>query len=338
MNRTHVVRHVRVIGGLCMAVALGIAPAALAEDSQGETPKDEQDAKLNEPDTPQAVKDYLAYVESLDKRYPDTSKVDGDRFMAEEGETAALLYCRAIGFDGPCAPGTGGNGRSGYVGLDARAVSQRVGRLAWYDWLFDGLFNIGVIPDKASCPSPYPLVQLYHDDEDRRNANGRSGWIGATVSNSNTTWRFCKLDFSASMAFRPLPPWSNQYDYAVQQFGLFCPPGSRRVIRRHDNEDSGNANNASGPVFPSFNQWPGNWWMFTCHFDAGPIAMGGFPNLGFSYGVFAPTNLPAPYALQNGYVRQDDEDFLNTNLWLGSPDWVMGDGSNTWRGLARVRW
>ena len=44
-----------------------------------------------------------------------------------------------------------------------------------------------------------------------------------------------------------------------------------------------------------------------------------------------------PYALANGYVYQDDEDFLNLNFWIGSPDAVMGGGNNTWRGLSRVK-
>lgn len=50
-----------------------------------------------------------------------------------------------------------------------------------------------------------------------------------------------------------------------------------------------------------------------------------------------PTNMPSKYALQHGYVYQDDEDFLNLNFWIGSPDTVMGGGSNTWRALAKVK-
>ncbi|NOT89603.1 MAG: hypothetical protein HOP03_15700 [Lysobacter sp.] len=42
-------------------------------------------------------------------------------------------------------------------------------------------------------------------------------------------------------------------------------------------------------------------------------------------------------ALQHGNVYQDDEDFWNLNFWIGSPDTVMGGGSNTWRALAKVK-
>ncbi|MEG3791663.1 hypothetical protein V1318_16200 [Lysobacter sp. CCNWLW3] len=331
-----------VIGTICMAVLLAVSPlVAMADGSEEETPKEEQDFKRNEPPVPEAVKAHLAYVEDLDRRYPDTSKVDPERFMAEEGEKAALIYCRALGFDGPCEPDQSGQsilGRSGFVALDEERAAARVGRYGWFDWLFNLLYSVGVIPDKASCPSPHVLVQMHMDDEDRRNANSRWGWIGATASSSNTTWRFCRLSWDASFAFKPLANWGNQYDYAVQNLGMFCPPGSRRVLRRHDNEDWANANWSSGGVFPSFNLG-GNWWTYTCQYDGGtptPL-MSSFPTLGFGYGVFSQTNLPWPYALANGYVYQDDEDFLNLNFWIGSPDAVMGGGNNTWRGLSRVK-
>ena len=62
-----------------------------------------------------------------------------------------------------------------------------------------------------------------------------------------------------------------------------------------------------------------------------------FPQLGFSYGVFAPTNASSSFALQHGYVFQDDEDTVNLNFWIGSPNSTMGDTRNTWRGWAKVR-
>ena len=107
-----------VIGTIWMAVLLAVSPLAMADGSEEETPKEEQEFKRNEPPVPEAVKAHLAYVEDLDRRYPDTSKVDPDRFMAEEGEKAALIYCRALGFDGPCEPDKSGQSILGRAGFD----------------------------------------------------------------------------------------------------------------------------------------------------------------------------------------------------------------------------
>lgn len=319
---------------LCPAL-FAISHPVLADKSEKDTPPEEQEAKMREVDIPAPVQEYLSYLEDLDKRYPDSAKVDTERFVAEEGEKAALLYCRAAGFDGPCAPSKSGGG-SVFKKVD-------VVKSGWWDWLINHLFNIGVIPEQNACPAPYSWLQIYMDDEDRRNANSRWGWLGATVSNNNTTWRFCKLDTITSLLFRPLPTPGNQYDYEVLELGLFCPSGARRVIRYQDNEDWNNQDSASGDIFPNVmvNILAKNWMTFTCHFDgAAPSVLGhmsGFPNIGMKYGVFAPTNMPLPYALQHGYVYQDDEDFLNTNFWIGSPDAVMGGGTNTWRALAKVK-
>lgn len=328
MSRKHLL-------AIVCAMSVGASMTAFAEDSEKETPPEEQEAKLRE-EVPEAVKTYLTYIEDLDRRYPDSGKVDVDRFLAEEGEKAASLYCGALGFDAGCTIGEKG-GKAQFVALDA----TRIGRADWWSWLRDHLFNIGVIPEQASCPAPYTMTRFYMDDEDRRNANSRWGWLGATSSTNNTLWTFCRLDLVTSLQYRPLNLAGNQYDYAVLNMGIFCPSGARRVHRRQDNEDWNNANWSSGIIFPNFNLWPGNWHTFTCHFDgAAPSVLGqmlGFPNIGIKYGVFAPNQMPGPYALQHGYVYQDDEDFLNTNFWLGSPDWVMGGGSNTWRALVKVK-
>lgn len=328
--------------GLFCLVSFGFAQSVLAENSEKETPQEEQDAKAKEIEVSRAGDEFVAYLQDLDRRYPDSGKVDVDRLMAEEGERAATLYCKAIGFDGPCAPAEK-EGVQRFASVDATSTAKGggFGRSNWWDWLLSHLFNVGVIPEQNACPAPYSWTQIYMDDEDRRNANSRWGWLGATASTNNTAWRFCKLDTVTSLSFRPLPSAGDQYDYAVQNMGLLCPSGARRVIRREDNEDWANANSSSGSVFPSFNLWPGNWTVFTCHFDGGASSvlgqMSAFPDIGLKYGVFAPTNMPSNYALQHGYVYQDDEDFLNLNFWIGSPDTVMGGGSNTWRALAKVK-
>lgn len=327
------------LAGIVCVAMIGFSATAFADESEKETPQEEQEAKARELETPEAVKIYYAYLEDLDRRYPDSAEVNVDRFMVEEGELAALTYCNAIGIDGPCTiEGEGEEAR--FVPLGSTAASATRGS-RWWDWLLNHLFNVGVIPEQNACPAPYIWTQIYMDDEDRRNANSRWGWQGATVSTNNTTWRFCKLDTITSLAFRPLPLAGNQHDYAVLNMGLFCPSGARRVIRRQDNEDWNNQNSSIGSVFPSFNLWPGNWHTFTCHFDgAAPSVLGqmtAFPNIGIKYGVFGQNNMPGPYALQHGYIYQDDEDFLNTNFWIGSPDTAMGGSNNTWRGLVKVK-
>ena len=42
-------------------------------------------------------------------------------------------------------------------------------------------------------------------------------------------------------------------------------------------------------------------------------------------------------SLGNGYIYQDDQDFLNINFWINGPDNTMNDSANTWSGLARVK-
>ncbi|TXH73838.1 MAG: hypothetical protein E6Q88_04940 [Lysobacteraceae bacterium] len=307
-----------------------------AEDSERETPPEE--LKIAEVETiPNAAEEWMDYLQDLDRRYPDSGKVDLERFAAEEGEKVASLYCKAAGFDGPCAP----EGKDGQARFAAIPASKGIVRANWWDWIWNHLFNVGVIPEREYCPAPYAWTEIYMDDEDRRNNNNRGGWLGVTGSNNNTAWRFCRLDLNASLAFRPLPLGGDQYDYAVLNMGIFCPSGARRIRRYHDNEDWNNANSSYGNIFPNVSTWPGNWHFFTCHFDGAASSwlghMTGFPNIGMSYGVYAPQSMPWPYALAHGWVYQDDEDNWNNNSWSASPDLVMSGSSNTWRGLAKVK-
>lgn len=327
----------RVFAAVAALAAVLFVPArARAENSERDTPPEEQAIAYTET-IPKEAQDWMDYLQDLDRRYPDSGKVNPERVFAEEGERAALLYCRAIGFEGPCMLETQ-DGQERFVDArDARGVVKR----GWFDWLMTLFSRIGVIPDQAACPASYALVEIYMDDEDNNNNNQRGGWLGATVSTNNTRWRFCRLSLTAASYFRPLPETGDAYDYSVLSLGLLCPSGSRRVWRRHDNEDSANNNSHSGNIFPSFNLWPGNWTIAHCHFDGAAFAWGGymtaFPDLGMKYGVYAPLSMPSNYALAHGWVYQDDEDFLNTNLWIGSPDLVMSGSNNTTRHLAEVR-
>ncbi len=333
------------IRALAMAIALTIAPQAFAEDSEKETPVEEQDAKRAELDLPQAVIDHIAYLEDLVERYPDVSKIDPKALLEKEGEKAALLYCRAMGFEGPCTIDESKEDAR-FEAVDPATLAS--GRMAvnWWGWLNPDIFTaIGVIPETPQCEkppyAPRPMVQMHMDDEDRRNNNSRSGWIGATSSGGNTTWRFCRIEtLSANSDFRPLPYAAPYGSYAVLQMGLRCPSGSRTIIRYQDNEDWRNANWQTGNTYPSVNVGRRNWMTFYCHFDGAALGAGymnEFPHLGISYGVFASELLPRNYAIQYGNVYQDDEDWFNANWWSPSSSPVMGGGSNTWRKLAKVR-
>jgi hypothetical protein len=270
-------------------------------------------------------------IEELSERYPDPEKIDPDAFMEKEApylEKIATLYCQSSGQGVPCDPTRGED-------TPNEEVKQLSG--GWWYWIRHLISQVGVIPSATTCPSDYSLVQIYHDDEDRRNANHRWGWQGGISSTSNTLFRFCKVP---GRNFYPLDKSGPQYNYALLKLGLFCPGGTTRTtLRGFDNEDSNNQNGSSGPIFPNVNLFGRNWVMHFCVLDGGTSSprMSSFPSLGFSYGVFAPTNMPAPYSLQAGYVYKDDEDILNLNFWVNGPGSMMGGTNNTWFGLAKVK-
>lgn len=324
---------------LAMAIALTIAPQAFAEDSEKETPVEEQDLALKYQNLPESAKTFVAYLQELDARYPDSARVDMDALMQAEGENIALRYCAANDIDGACAP----DEKSGeLVSLsDGVAMRGAEAKGRWWEWLWNHSFNIGVIPEANTCPAQYAWTQIHMDDEDRRNANNRSGWIGAISSTANTTYRFCRLDPITSLLFRPLPRGGDEHDYAVVNMGILCPSGARRLVRVEENELWRNANSSSGDIFPNFRIYNTSF-NFYCVFDGAASSLLGhmseFPVLGMPYGVFASRDLPAPYALARGRVYQDDEDFLNWNgWWFGSGDRVMWGDRNTERATAKVR-
>ena len=330
---------------LTCALALALPAVAFADGSARDTPVSEQKQQLDEANLPAAVIDFIAYVQEFDARYPDSGAVDVEQVLSAEGETFATLYCKAIGIDGPCAPNQDSDvGGFVPVGGSAGGIAARVeDPQVWWEWLIYNDGQVGVIPDTASCPSSYMFTQIYMDDENSNNGNSRGGWIGATDSTSNTNWRHCKLSRAASWQFRPLANSGAQYDYAVLNMGVFCPPGAYRVTRYQDNQGGANNNASTGNVFPSVNVLNRNWLTFTCYFRGGANAIGGqmtsFPEIGMKYGVYASQYLPASLALQTGRVRQDDEDYANTNFWVNLPSnsLVFMDTVNTLRYLARVK-
>lgn len=303
--------------------------------------------KPSDMEMPEAVIEHMAYLEYLAERYPDVSKVDVKLLLEQEGEKAALLYCKAIGFDGPCTINEEKN-ETQFRAVSPELIGTKSGDSTWWSWLNTNNFiSTGVIPEKRECSSipyaPRPIIEIHMDDEDRRNGNSRWGWLGATTSDRNTTWRYCRIDSYNNADFKPLYHWNKDADYAVLKLGGFCPEGSRTIERFQDNEDVSTANGHSGNIYPNVLVNGKNWLTYYCHFDSGSYSpygyMSAFPDVGFSYGVFASDWMPRSIAKAYGFVYQDDEDFWNRNWWAPNPTntAVMGDSRNTWRKLIKVR-
>ncbi len=342
-------KNINYISKICTIIAVFSLSLTVSAENSKITPEEERLADTLEPIS-ESTEKFIEYLEELDQEYPDSAKVDTTKFMEKHGENLALLYCNAIGIDEPCVlrKNEDDPSKSTYEPLSLeRETVLKNEKKVWWSWLWNHTYNVGVIPQSpnwCSPPPPHNLgtpVSIKMDDEDRSNANDRSGWIGATKSTRNTTWNFCRLDRQTSLQFGSLASIGDEYNYSVISFGFLCPSGAHRVIRYQENEMHNNNNSSSGDIFPNFRQREflvkKLWVTHYCEFDGGNGNMYQFPNLGFPYGVFAHKNLPN--ALVHGSVKQDDEDWWNQNRWRGSssPHGTMGGGRNTWRDLAKVR-
>ena len=198
---------------------------------------------------------------------------------------------------------------------------------------------IGVIPNATTCAPGVDMITIYMDDEDRNNANSRGGWIGGITSNSNTTFRFCRVN---GVNFRPLVNGSSFVNhYVVLKLGNYCPLGSIEFSRYFDNEDRNNANWFNGVINPNVSN--SNTDLKFCLFrdSNGSTTMTEFPDLGFSYGVFAAAYFSQ--AISSGFIHTDDEDNRNANKLI-APSTALSDigaivvgGGNTRLNLVRVR-
>jgi hypothetical protein len=328
-----------------LTATLCLHNVAYAEDSEKETPEEEMAEKERELEMPQAVVDYIEYQQYLESAYPDPSKVDLKAMVEIEGERAALMYCKAIGFDGPCTYDPTAK-VPGFVAVsEAGVASRRSSGWWWRSWLnWNNATAIGLLSNDTQCTPKIPyigmsVVTIHMDDEDRRNANHRWGWTGGTTSGRDTTWRYCRYENPSYGGFYPLSGYGGHHGYAVLKLGLLCPVGARTIFRYQDNQDGNNHNWSWGNVFPNMNVGGRNWGTFYCYFESNisPWAtMSSFPDLNTSYGVFASEWVPG---LQRGYIGQDDEDFWNQNWWAPNPPntAAMGGGRNTWWRTLRVR-
>lgn len=194
--------------------------------------------------------------------------------------------------------------------------------------------DVGVIK-AAGTNCPFGERVYIMDNENSDNNNGRSGWIGATTSNHNTTLRFC---VAPGFLFKQVPSGNAAHNYAVLKLGPSCPAGSVLVRRRFDCDDN-NTNN-SGVDDGGNVMVDGNWTLHFCMFVASPVASPNFSwiNLGVPYGVLGGSGLLG--TLESGWIRTDDEDRNNNNQFFaaaGGWQTFLQVGANTRMSMARVR-
>ena len=183
-------------------------------------------------------------------------------------------------------------------------------------------YSVGVIPDyKRECPLS-DLVTIHMDDEDDKNANSYSGWIGATDSSHNTTFNFCRVD--GSKFDKISAPANMASRYSVLQLSEDCPPEAVSEQRFFDNQDKNNQNWFLGEISP--NESGRNTLLKFCTFNPNynsASVIGSFHDFGFSYGVIAPANFAL--GIKAGWLYTDDEDDKNANSHIFKP-WPRPDG------------
>jgi hypothetical protein len=201
--------------------------------------------------------------------------------------------------------------------------------------------QVGVLPANG-CPGGTSPLNIYIDNEDRRNANSRSGWIGSILSTENTHFYVCRVE-GAQFKHVPGNP------YMVFSLGSLCPNGSQTVYRTFD-ADNGNPGSwsdiyASTEGLPIDVIWP---WNSTfndqrkdvsitfCLFDGNGIHTGPMPTPGWDYGVFAAPGVS--FATATGFLTTDDEDTAYWNRWcqdsssyLNRTSWNCTNAAHTFR-------
>ena len=198
---------------------------------------------------------------------------------------------------------------------------------------------VGVVMGGSDGCGTLPEYKVYLDNEDHKNANKRSGWIGATVSNKNTLFRLCGVE--GRQFTQAAYAGAN---FAVVSLAPGCPDGLTRFDRYHDNQDGrplsyDNAPNGS-PTFTTKKKDTN--FAFCVATNVNPeVSNSVFPDLGFSYGVFAGRSASrSGWAIDRGYVHLDDEDHNNQNWPPNPPAYTrefLEPGKNTTYYLSRVK-
>jgi hypothetical protein len=198
------------------------------------------------------------------------------------------------------------------------------------------VYDVGVIPGTGWCPTGSEPIAIHMDDEDHKNADSASGWIGAITSDRNTRFFFCRFD---GKKFGPA-----EGAYAVLKLSAQCPPGSYSFSRYFENEQNSNQNGYSGNIYPNLSQFDSaTTHLYFCLFVPNPLsAPSPFPDLGLEYGVFA-SSLPTS-GLASGHLHTDDEDDGNANFfdldYYSMASWttqIIWGSNNTDISIVKVR-
>ncbi len=220
-----------------------------------------------------------------------------------------------------------------------------------------GAYDVGVISYQdnpglwaTACPGQKGLVRIYLDNEDYKNTNSRSGWIGGIGSDSNgTRLPFCRIN---GQKLKPLTTNLNTaYEYAVLSLSGTCPNESVSFWRHFDTEDGNNASRSwpdpsrstrtadyQSLISPNYLDASYNVRLFFCMFRNSATPMDTFPSISQPYGVFAPSDFAR--AIKKGWVYTDDEDTNTGNaygsLYPAESQRIVADGNNTYLYTAQV--
>lgn len=184
--------------------------------------------------------------------------------------------------------------------------------------------QVGVIADSYAPTASYDVLEIHMDCEDRKNANGKEGWIGGNTLDKDVTLKLCLVPKSLFSGYK-------YARYAV----LSLDYGSDHMIERFfDNEDSNNknsiklngidlkSNEINNQLGGGITQDKNTTLCFYYYDQDTKTGMESFPDLGIHYGVFGST---AENNRSKGWISTDDEDSKNANqCW------------NNWYNLARA--
>jgi len=172
--------------------------------------------------------------------------------------------------------------------------------------------KIGVLVNQGSCPSGHYPTIIKLDAEDSDNATKYSGDDKKPIGISGKSlveFSYCVFDYDKLHKMA--------YDYVVLRMDDKCPEGSKAFARRHDTEDSNNANSPKGSFLVSPSDIGDNAKIEYCFVpkETDPKKIKYPYPFQKSYGVFA--NPSSSSSIVRNQVKIDDEDSGNGNDW----DW-----------------
>ncbi|HEX9981749.1 MAG TPA: hypothetical protein VGF69_00665 [Thermoanaerobaculia bacterium] len=201
---------------------------------------------------------------------------------------------------------------------------------------------VGVIPNRAGgCGPSSKQYEIYLDNEDRKNANARGGWLGGIRSTNNTLFRVCAVDgrdFTNAVKAGA--------NFAVLALTASCPDGFTRFDRHHDNEDNRTESfdtAPSGSPTGTVGRQANTNMAFCVATGISNAPNSAFPDLGFEYGVWGGSDArrtPWAWALARGWLYLDDEDNRNANQPASGPAYTNSFvelGNNTRYHVSRVK-